>query len=277
MSNSVFTFWRAHNRAPYHFPMDEATWTLSREADVDNEGRPLFSSLKSEVTRDSAGQITGLIEYGKTAFGFDQSGEISQDIHFPVIRTLCFDEAHMEDGRKLLQSALNAFCEEARVYAFFHYFGMSACARHGKLHASSPHVEKLLLDSGFQVEHENVYYARTLTGEDTAPNRVALNWKALSPGSCREFAALHDGTEVGWGQLHFLPQGDIAYLRWIYVDEKRQHQGLGTAIMRQLFAELYQMGIRRFDTDTALSNTAAQQYYEKTGFSNEGITRSYYK
>ena len=46
--------------------------------------------------------------------------------------------------------------------------------------------------------------------------------------------------------------------------------------MKQLFAELYQMGIRRFDTDTALSNTAAQGYYEKTGFTNAGITRSYY-
>ena len=221
--------------------------------------------------------ITALIEYGKTAFGFDASGEISSQVHYPVIRTLCFDETHTEDGRKLLQSALNAFCEEARVYAFFHYFGMSACARHGKLHESSPHVEKLLLDNSFLVEHENVYYARTLTEQDAAPNRVSLNWKALSEGNCREFAASQNGTEVGWGQVHFLPQKDIAYLRWIYVDEKHQHQGLGTAIMGQLFAELYQMGIRRFDTDTALSNTVAQQYYEKTGFTNEGITRSYYR
>ena len=154
---------------------------------------------------------------------------------------------------------------------------MSACARHGKLHESSPHVEKLLLDNSFLVEHENVYYARTLTEQDAAPNRVSLNWKALSEGNCREFAASQNGTEVGWGQVHFLPQKDIAYLRWIYVDEKHQHQGLGTAIMGQLFAELYQMGIRRFDTDTALSNTVAQQYYEKTGFTNEGITRSYYR
>lgn len=277
MANSVFTFWREHNRAPYHFPMDEATWTLSREADIDNEGRPLFSSLKSEVTRDRAGNITALIEYGKTAFGFDASGEISSQVHYPVIRTLCFDETHTEDGRKLLQSALNAFCEEARVYAFFHYFGMSACARHGKLHESSPHVEKLLLDNGFLVEHENVYYARSLTEQDAAPNRVSLTWRDLSAGNCREFAASQNGTEVGWGQVHFLPQKDIAYLRWIYVDEKHQHQGLGTAIMGQLFAELYQMGIRRFDTDTALSNTVAQQYYEKTGFTNEGITRSYYR
>jgi ribosomal protein S18 acetylase RimI-like enzyme len=46
--------------------------------------------------------------------------------------------------------------------------------------------------------------------------------------------------------------------------------------MKQLFKQLYDMGIRQFDTDTALSNTAAQGYYEKTGFTNAGITRSYY-
>ena len=74
MANSVFTFWREHNRAPYHFPMDETTWTFSREADIDNEGRPLFSSLKSEVTRDRSGNITALSNtfaqkyYEKTGF-----------------------------------------------------------------------------------------------------------------------------------------------------------------------------------------------------------------
>lgn len=76
--------------------------------------------------------------------------------------------------------------------------------------------------------------------------------------------------------MHFLPQGDIAYLRWIYIDEKKQHQGFGTAVMQSMFSDLFQMGIRRFDTDTALSNRIAQQYYEKNGFTNDGITRSYY-
>jgi ribosomal protein S18 acetylase RimI-like enzyme len=47
--------------------------------------------------------------------------------------------------------------------------------------------------------------------------------------------------------------------------------------MRSLFAQLYNMGIRRFDTDTARNNTIAQSYYEKNGFINEGITRSYYR
>lgn len=111
------------------------------------------------------------------------------------------------------------------------------------------------MENGFIVEHENVYYARELRQEDGGDDRIKLTWKELSPGGCREFAAVCDGQEVGWGQVHFLPQGEIAYLRWIYIDEKRQHAGLGTAVMRQLFAQLYQMGIRRFDTDTAINNS----------------------
>ncbi|MCF2641957.1 hypothetical protein I6E50_05990 [Roseburia hominis] len=40
---------------------------------------------------------------------------------------------------------------------------------------------------------------------------------------------------------------------------------------------LYQKGITRFDTDTAMSNLIARHYYEKNDFIREGITRSYYR
>lgn len=40
---------------------------------------------------------------------------------------------------------------------------------------------------------------------------------------------------------------------------------------------LFSNGITRFDTDTALTNKAAQHFYEKNVFVNEGITRSYYR
>lgn len=39
---------------------------------------------------------------------------------------------------------------------------------------------------------------------------------------------------------------------------------------------LYEKGVKRFDTDTAMNNTVAQHYYEKNNFVREGITRSYY-
>lgn len=46
--------------------------------------------------------------------------------------------------------------------------------------------------------------------------------------------------------------------------------------MQALKGCLFAKGIRRFDTDTALSNLAAQHYYEKKHFTREGITRSYF-
>lgn len=270
MEESTFDLWRAFAKAPYHFCVEEADWNSSMYHDVDSDGRILFSQLFTETAPH------GLIQYGRTAFGFDAQGDISDTVQHNVIRLLSFDPAHPKEGEALLQKALDYFGGEARIHAFFHYFGMSVCARHGKLHQLDAHVEKLLLDNSFLVEHENVYYARTLTGSECCKKPVTLLWKERSAGDCREFAAIFEDREIGWGQVHFLPQGDIAYLRWIYIDRQRQHQGFGTAIMHALFHELYEMGIRRFDTDTALSNTAAQGYYEKTGFANCGITRSYY-
>lgn len=265
--NKAYALWRRLNKAPFHFPMTEEIWKESMYLDVDSDGNLLFDDLKTVVTDH------GMIQYGHTAFGFDDSGSISNRIHHPVIRFLCFDAP--EDGEKLLDNAMTELGTGQRIYAFFHYFGMSACGRHGKLHEKDAHVEKLLLSRGFTVEHENVYYARNLSESDIPAGEILLRWQPLSPGSCRNFAAVQDGVEVGWGQVHFLPQGDIAYLRWIFVDEQFQHQGIGSAMMKSLFAELFAMGIRRFDTDTALNNRIAQKYYEKTGFTNCGITRSY--
>lgn len=280
MSCSAFDFWRAHHNAPYHFPMNEDTWLQSMDEDIDSDGRQLFDWLTTHYSRTApskSGEINGMIVYGETAFGFDASGEISDSVHHKVIRDLTFPAEAPEIGQELLSHALLELDGEERIHAFFHYFGMSACARHGKLHESNAHIHALLLQNGFIVEHENVYYARNLTREDTALQReISLRWQKESPGRCREFAALLGDREVGWGQIHFLPQGDIAYLRWIYIDEKLQHQGIGTKTMYALFSELFSMGIRRFDTDTALNNIPAQHYYEKCGFSNKGITRSYY-
>lgn len=46
--------------------------------------------------------------------------------------------------------------------------------------------------------------------------------------------------------------------------------------MKALKQWLYEKGIRRFDTDTAITNTVAQHYYEKNGFVREGVTRSFF-
>lgn len=277
---AAFDFWKLHHTAPYHFPMDADQWCDSMYEDIDSEGRKLFDNAIFRYNRPKGaprGVFDGLAVYGITAFGFNEARNISEDVHHKVIRDLCFDPATPEIGQHLLDHALEDLGQEDRIYAFFHYFGMSACARHGKLHESQQHIHTLLLENGFCIEHENVYYSKMLTKTEFSDATVQIAWRELNAGGCREFAATLEGREIGWGQVHFLPQSHIAYLRWIYIDDQHQHRGFGTAIMHTLFHKLYEMGIRRFDTDTALSNTAAQGYYEKTGFTNEGITRSYYK
>lgn len=268
---TAFLAWQNTHSAPFHFPMDINQWDKSMYEDVDSDGRTLFEEIHTEVSGNA------MIQYGYTAFGFGDNGEISNEQHHAVIRDLWFDPAFPNEGQSLLKKAMGYFRKAEKLHAFFHYFGMSTCARHGKLHESQQHIHDLLLRNGFVIEHENVYYAKELRGKDVADKRICITWKDKNAGDCREFAASMDGQSFGWGQVHFLPQPQIAYLRWIYIDKKQQHQGLGTATMDTLCTHLHQMGITRFDTDTALNNTAAQGYYEKTGFTNEGITRSYYK
>ena len=54
-------------------------------------------------------------------------------------------------------------------------------------------------------------------------------------------------------------------------------KGIGTRCMNSLKHFLYEKGVERFDTDTALNNQVAQHYYEKNSFIREGVTRSYYE
>lgn len=66
-------------------------------------------------------------------------------------------------------------------------------------------------------------------------------------------------------------------MRWIFTQENKCGQGIGSKSMTALKADLFQRGIVRFDTDTALANQVAQHFYEKNHFVREGLTRSYYK
>ena len=76
----------------------------------------------------------GFVQYGHSAIGFDESGAVTDGVSYPIIRQLYFASGDEEIGRCLLDGARAALaCENGRVYAFFHYFGLSCYARHGKL------------------------------------------------------------------------------------------------------------------------------------------------
>lgn len=259
--------------SPYFFPTDYETWKRSFEADTDGEGRTLFRELTAKGAYDGD-RLIGFIQYGTTAFGFDSSGELSDAVSHCVIRNLYFDEGRMDAGQLLLEEALDAFAGADCIYAFFHYFGMSCFARHGKLFQGHSHVEAMLRKAGFVTEHENVYYASLL--QDEAGSDIAIAAQERTRGQQQYMDFMLEGSHMGGCEVHFVDR-NTAYLRWIYVNEPITGRGIGSRCLGSLKHWLYQQGITRFDTDTALSNTVAQHFYEKNGFTREGITRSFYR
>lgn len=259
--------------SPYFFSVDYASWEKSFTNDIDGEGRTLFKELFVKGAYDND-ELVGFVQYGQTAFGFNDRGEISSDISYCVIRNLYFDENRADVGQRLLNDAMNSFPASETVYTFFHYFGMSCFARHGKLYEKHAHIEKQLKENGFAVEHENVYYSSAL-GCDEA-SEVELHLHSLTKGNQQYMDFVLSGNQVGGCELHFLDD-KTAYLRWIYVNDALTGKGIGTQCMNALKRWLYQKGITRLDTDTAVSNMVAQHYYKKNRFTRQGITRSYYR
>ena len=260
-------------RAPYFFPVDYQSWKESFLEDVDGEGRTLFRELTVKAAYD-ADSLIGFVQYGKTAFGFDNQGEASSDVSYCVIRNLYFDEGREDAGDLLLREAMDAFAISDTVYTFFHFFGMTCFARHGKLFEQHDHIARLFQKHGFETEHENVYYASFLSGEEVPEAEMIPH--GLTKGNQQYIDFVLSGDQVGGCELHYVSR-ETAYLRWIYVNENLTGSGIGTQCMHALRHWLSQQGITRFDTDTALSNSVAQHYYEKNGFTRAGITRSYYR
>ncbi|MBQ8572689.1 MAG: GNAT family N-acetyltransferase, partial [Ruminococcus sp.] len=118
-----------------------------------------------------------------------------------------------------------------------------------------------------------VYYSSVLT--ENKNSEITLTAGGLSKGNHQYIEFGIDSNQVGGCEVHYLSD-TTAYLRWIYVNGDIVGKGIGTKCMNALKTFLYEKGIRRFDTDTALDNKLAQHYYEKNSFTREGVTRSYY-
>lgn len=267
----IYKFQLSFN-TPYFFTTDFESWKKSFTEDIDGEGRVLFKELSVKCAYDNE-ELVGFVQYGKTAFGFADNGDISSDISYPIIRNLYFSKDRVDAGNLLLKDALENLETDERVYSFFHYFGMSCFARHGKLFENNSHIENLLKENGFEVEHENVYYSSILTGNEVSEAEIAP--QNLTKGNQQYVDFILEGNQVGGCEVHYV-NDKTTYLRWIYVNNNMTGKGIGTKCMNALKQWLYQKGVTRLDTDTALSNLIAQHYYEKTGFTKEGITRSYY-
>lgn len=262
---------------PYNYDVSYDLWEKSYLYDMDGEGRILFRNLETLGAYED-GRLVGFIQYGQTAFGFDETGEISGLISCSVIRNFYYEEKCERVGRELLNKAVNRLGNKTeKIYAFFHYFGMSCYARHGKLFEGFEYIHSLLMQLGFFIEHENVFYSSKLNGKDLGDMGVKCEWHAMTAGCQKYCDFISDKDVVGGCEIHLLEQQKIAYLRWIFTNEDIRGKGIGSQCMTALKLELLKQGMIQLDTDTALSNQVAQHFYEKNDFVREGLTRSYIK
>ena len=118
-----------------------------------------------------------------------------------------------------------------KIYAYFHYFGMSCFARHGKLFEKHPHIEELLDKNGFEIEHENVYYSSILKGN--AETEVEMRPQNLTKGNQQYIDFVLSDNQVGGCEIHFIDD-KTCYLRWIYINENITGKGIGTKCMNSL-------------------------------------------
>lgn len=262
---------------PYMFDADYETWLESYNNDVDYESEKMFRELITYAAF-SENEIVGFIQFGIPEY-ICLGDEKNREEKYGIIRNLYFDiECGCEDG--LISIAEDYFRERdiKTVFAFYHALGMTCFAGHGKLHLSMNYIDDSLKANGFAVEHENVYFGRLLSENDLENHKsVQVVFSETNPRGKRGFKIAVGGKAVGEGELIYLPQGGICYLKWIYVYEEFRCGGYASAALCVLFEELYRSGIRRFDTDTADVNEIACKLYKKAGFTDMGRTRSYVK
>lgn len=239
--------------------------------DVDREGNKLFKELHT-IGAYIYDNLVGFIQYGISNIGFDNNGDIYEKINYQIIRQIYFTDE--EVGKMLIEKAFSFFNSDETIYALFHYFGMSCFGAHGKLYYKNNNIEKLLIDYGFEVEHENVCYS--LNVKDDLTSNIKLQGSIVNKANKQNIRFLENDNFIGECEIHYVDKGN-AYLRWIYIDNNIQHKGYGSKCMDKLQSYLFSKGIIRLHTNTANNNLIAQKYYEKNGFINKGITKSYYK
>lgn len=262
---------------PYWFEADYEQWLESFVNDTDYDGERMFREL---VTYGAFydGRAVGFVQFGIPMYFYDGNGEKDYFAECGIIRNFYFDKEHT-CGKELIYIAEKYFFGKKvlKQYAFFHAFGMTCNAGHGKLCCSLPYIEDMLFKFGYKKEHENVYYKRLLTVNDIPSDKIAVKYGEMNPKGLQEFTMETEGRYVGAGAVVYLPQGEICYLKWIYVCDTEQGKGYASAALQAIFADLYSKGIRRIDTDTADGNFIAQKLYNKVGFADMGRTRSYLK
>ncbi|MCP4538710.1 MAG: GNAT family N-acetyltransferase [Chloroflexi bacterium] len=279
--HKLFEYWQKMGAAiPYFFPVSASKWQTCLLED-ELEGEKVFKSLETYVATESD-QVLGFVQYGQPNFAWDENGNKYSDPQIGVIRHLYFERGRNDVGEALLAKISDRMTQFQQNHAFYHAFGMSCNAHHGKLHSSQSHVEQLLQAHGFAVEHENIYYVLDMNVvESIEDGRLQL--KSAPEGNKENFQAQLNDETIATAQVRYmgaLTNGyahDVAYLTWIGMHEQHQGKGIGTEFLQLLVEYLTSKGYRYLHTDTASDNLRAQHFYEAREFDRQGCSRCYIK
>lgn len=142
---SLFNYYRKIQGAvPYWLNADYDTWKESFISDRDYDGGAMFRELITYIARQG-GEILGFIQFGIPNYLYDTNGEKSDAVRGGIIRMLYFEpESNCGDALIGLAEDYFAAYQVQRKFAFFHAFGMTCNAGHGKLHHSLSHIEQAL-------------------------------------------------------------------------------------------------------------------------------------
>jgi ribosomal protein S18 acetylase RimI-like enzyme len=260
---------------PFYFPVNFDLWHKCMFNDCTDDGKPLFDELETYLYYEND-TVKGFIQFGVSSFTFNENG-MDFSSHYAIIRNMHYSQ-DSKNPNEMIEKAFEYFNGKnmKEIDAFFHYFGMSCYARHGKLHESAFYIEKLLYSYSFIKEHENVYFSKDLSNFSYVDDsEIACQIQNMESNK-QKIIFFINNDQIGYCEISFL-ENSICYLHYLEINKELRSKGIGTRCMNNLFSLLVKKNIQKVDLDTIDTNTRAQTFYVKIGFINKGITRSYYR
>ena len=91
---------------------------------------------------------------------------------------------------------------------------------------------------------------------------------------CHYMVAKMAGKVIGY--VGFVSVEDEGYVTNIAVEHSYRRKGVGTLLIAHVFEKAIKLGVRRLLLDVRKSNTNAQRFYRRFGFTEVSVRRRYY-
>jgi ribosomal protein S18 acetylase RimI-like enzyme len=278
---SLYAYWRKlGENIPYFFPVSPERWTECLLEDK-LAGERMFDRLETYVAEDQ-GRVIGFAQVGHPRFSWDDRGAKYYNPQIGILRHFYFDTGRYNAAEAMYAHAQSFLMHYPRRYAYYHSYGMSCNAHHGKLYGGLAHVDRFIKAKGFQVEHENVYYSLVLNQvEQTSHENLRLIPQEREFYAPQVYKIMLHNTPIGTITVRFMDllngeaQRGAVYLSLFLMDETYRGKGWGTLAMQLLYGILRAKGYQHLHLDTASTNVGAQRFYTRIGFHNRGRSRSY--